>query len=131
MAASARTLINALSVKQPWANLIASGQNTIETRRWETDYRGELLIVSSRVPAIAPAGCALAVVRVVDCRPMTRADEPAACCRWYPGAWAWVLEGARAVEPWAVRGRLKIYRVELPPGAPRPRAKPVALFPDR
>ena len=44
-------MMRALSVKQPWASLIASGQKTIETRTWRTDYRGDLLIVSSRQPA--------------------------------------------------------------------------------
>lgn len=31
--------VKALSVKEPWASLIASGQKTIETRRWRTSYR--------------------------------------------------------------------------------------------
>jgi hypothetical protein len=34
--------MKALSVKQPWANMIASGKKTIETRKWPTDYRGVL-----------------------------------------------------------------------------------------
>jgi hypothetical protein len=106
--------MKALSVKQPWASLIAQGKKTIETRSWPTDYRGELLIVSSRFPAIEPAGCAVAVVNLVDCRPMTRADEAAACCEIYPGAWAWVLEEVRAVKPWPVRGQLRIFEVEVP-----------------
>ena len=38
----------AISVRQPWAGLIASGQKTIETRTWETRYRGPLLIASSK-----------------------------------------------------------------------------------
>jgi len=28
-----------LTVRQPWANLIASGRKTIETRTWSTNYR--------------------------------------------------------------------------------------------
>ncbi len=36
--------MKALSIKQPWAHYIASGQKTIETRTWETKYRGPLLI---------------------------------------------------------------------------------------
>lgn len=60
--------MKAISVKQPWANLIASGVKTIETRWWYTRYRGWLLIVSSKQPRIAPAGCAVARARLVDCR---------------------------------------------------------------
>ena len=34
--------MKALSVHQPFAGLIASGEKTIETRRWPTSYRGDL-----------------------------------------------------------------------------------------
>lgn len=33
-----------LSLRQPWASLIANGTKTIETRGWSTKYRGPLLI---------------------------------------------------------------------------------------
>lgn len=33
-----------LSVRQPWANLIAMGHKSIETRSWPTKYRGPLAI---------------------------------------------------------------------------------------
>lgn len=36
--------MKALSIRQPFAALIASGQKTLETRTWQTDYRGPLLI---------------------------------------------------------------------------------------
>jgi hypothetical protein len=106
-------MVKALSVKQPWANLIASGKKTIETRTWATEYRGDLLIVSSRKPEIAPAGYAVAMVKVVDCRPMTERDEPAARCRKYEGAWAWVLGDVRRIEPFPVRGRLRLFDVRV------------------
>ena len=34
----------ALTIRQPWASLIALGVKTIETRGWRTDYRGPLVI---------------------------------------------------------------------------------------
>jgi hypothetical protein len=105
-----------LSVKQPWANLIASGRKTIETRTWSTGYRGRLLIVSSKKPDIAPAGAAVCMVALVGCRHMRCSDEPAACCGIYPGAWAWLLEDVEAVEPVPIRGQLGIYDVDLAPG---------------
>jgi hypothetical protein len=107
-------IVKAISLKQPWANLIAQGKKTIETRTWPTKYRGELLIVSSKSPNIAPAGYALAVVDLVDCRPMAVEDEEAACCKIYPRAHAWVLQNIRALkEPFPVKGRLGIYEVEV------------------
>jgi len=39
-----------LSVKQPYANLIADSLKTIELRGWNTNYRGKLLIHASSVP---------------------------------------------------------------------------------
>jgi len=104
-----------LSVKQPWANLIASGQKTIETRTWATDYRGPLLIVSSKTPAIEPAGAAVALVELVDCRPMRKSDEPAACCDIYPNAVAWVLSEIRRVRPVPTRGSLGLYEADITP----------------
>ena len=106
--------MKALSVKQPWANLIASGRKTIETRLWGTDYRGELLIVSSAIPRIQPAGYAIAVAQLIDCRPMNRDDQPAACCEVYPNAVAWVFEDIRRIRPFPVKGRLRLYDVHIP-----------------
>ena len=103
--------MKALSVRQPWANRIACGTKTIETRTWATPYRGPLLIVSSKSPRIEPAGYALAVADLVDCRPMTRQDEAAAQCERYPGAWSWVLSNIHKVKPFPVKGQLGIYEV--------------------
>jgi len=110
--------IKAISVKQPWANMIASGKKTIETRTWKTSYRGPILIVSSRKPPIEPAGYALAIADLVDCRPMVKADETKACIDLYAGACSWILENIRLVTPFPVKGTLGIYDViiksELP-----------------
>ena len=106
--------MKALSVRQPWASWIASGRKTIEVRSWATSFRGDLLIVSSRKPPIEPAGCALAVVRLAECRPMTADDEVAACCPFSTGSWAWVLAEPRQIRPFPVRGRLGLYEVEVP-----------------
>jgi hypothetical protein len=40
--------MKALSIRQPWANLISLGIKTIETRTWKTDYRGQLAIHASK-----------------------------------------------------------------------------------
>lgn len=36
--------MKALTIRQPWASLIAHGVKTIETRSWSTEYRGPLAI---------------------------------------------------------------------------------------
>jgi hypothetical protein len=40
----------ALTLKQPWATLLANGLKTIEVRRWPTARRGRILIHASRIP---------------------------------------------------------------------------------
>ncbi len=44
----------ALSLKQPWAALLAHGRKTIEIRRWRTARRGRVLIHAARVSDARP-----------------------------------------------------------------------------
>ena len=105
--------MKAISLKQPWANLVACGYKTLETRTWTTGYRGELLICSSASGEIGPTGCALALVNLVDCREMADDDAGAACILRYPEAKVFVLEDIRLLQPFAVRGSLNIYELDV------------------
>ena len=67
--------MRALSVRAPWAGLIATGTKTLEVRSRRTHYRGELLICESG------GGGAVVVVELVGCRPFVEADD-AASCSW-------------------------------------------------
>ena len=40
--------MKALTLTQPWATLVAVGENSIETRSWGTSYRGPLSIHSAK-----------------------------------------------------------------------------------
>src|SRR5437588_10588621 len=40
--------MKAITLMQPWASLVASGDKRIETRRWNTNYRGPLAIHASK-----------------------------------------------------------------------------------
>jgi len=108
-----KVTIRAISVKQPWANMIASGEKTLETRTWPTRHRGPLLIVSSKAPRIEPFGATVALVNLTGCRPMTSADEAAACCECYDRAQAWLLEDVVRLKPTPIRGRLGLYWLDL------------------
>lgn len=44
--------VKVLSLKQPWAELLASGRKTIELRGWNTNYRGEFYIHASKNTSI-------------------------------------------------------------------------------
>ena len=105
--------MKAISVKQPWASLIACGKKMIETRTWYTNDRGDILIASSRLPKVGtlPLGYALCIARLHDCRKMTKADEVEACCEMYTGAYAWVFSDIFPIKPFGVKGKLGIYEV--------------------
>lgn len=42
--------MKAITVWQPWATLLATGQKHNETRSWRTNYRGEILIHAAKKP---------------------------------------------------------------------------------
>jgi hypothetical protein len=110
-------IIKALSLKQPYANLIAEGKKTIETRSWTTRYRGDILICASQSGAGEPKGVALCIVELADIRPMTPNDEVAACIEIYPRAQAWIISNLRVLKkPFPVKGQLGLYEVTLPEG---------------
>ena len=46
--------MKAISIKQPWASLIAHGIKDIENRTWKTNYRGKILIHASASWVIKP-----------------------------------------------------------------------------
>lgn len=105
----------AISLKQPWANLITTGKKTIETRKWTTKYRGDLVICSSQTPKIEPFGKALCIVELYDIKPMTKEHEKAACIKVYKGAYAWFLRNLRPISPpFSVKGQLGIFEIEIP-----------------
>lgn len=116
--------MKALSLRQPYASFIAIGRKTIETRTWSTNYRGKLLIVSSKgkiykdVPHHGlfnlklPFGMALAIVELIDCRPMKKEDEHAAMYPYRPGLYAWVLSDIKKIEPFSVKGQLRLFEVD-------------------
>mgnify|MGYP000588164880 CR=1 FL=1 len=43
--------MKALSIKQPWASLIAHGIKNIENRIWKTNFRGKIYIHSTAKPS--------------------------------------------------------------------------------
>ena len=111
-----------LSIRQPWASLIAFGEKTIEVRSWSTSFRGRLLIHASGRDIIEdgltlPAGYAIATVEVVEVRPFTAEDLETACLDAMPEGphFAWVLRDAQEIEPFPVKGKLGLYEIDALP----------------
>lgn len=107
--------MKAISLKQPFANLIAGGQKSIETRTWYTSYRGDLIICSSKSGNIELRGYALCIVELYNVTKMRLEHEEKACCKIYPGAYSWFLTNVRTINPiFKVKGQLGLYDIELP-----------------
>ncbi len=114
--------MKALSVKQPWASLIASGKKTLEVRTWTTNHRGPLVIVASQdaddaacalhFPGVdLPRGVTVALVGLRDVREGTPSDRDRALCD-AEGSFVWELESPRPLEPAAVKGQLNLYDID-------------------
>ncbi len=119
----------ALSVRQPWAELIISGRKQLEIRTWETDYRGPFWIhAGQHLDESLDArfnlrnlfrGGFIGSVELTSIEPI---DER----RWeawryqhlnpgpfVPGIFAWVLSNPkRLCSPLPARGHLGLYRVQ-------------------
>jgi hypothetical protein len=55
--------MKALSIRQPWAWLIANGYKDIENRNWRTKYRGPVLIhASAAKPSLPDFSAALGIM---------------------------------------------------------------------
>lgn len=75
--------MKAITIKQPFASLIAAGLKEYEFRIWKTNYRGEILIHAGKsidkeamkkfesVKLEYPTGCIIAKAKLTDCVPVT------------------------------------------------------------
>ncbi len=105
--------MKALSIKEPWASMIYNGQKTIETRTWNTKYRGWVLLCASKKPKSNLSGNAFAIAEIYHSRPMIALDEPQACCSIYPKAHSWLLKNITPIKPYPVKGRLSLFNVSV------------------
>jgi ASCH domain-containing protein len=119
----------ALSVRQPWAELIMSGSKPIELRTWDTDYRGRIWIHAGlHVDEALDArfglrdsyrGGFIGSVELTSIEPLDARrwkiwqDRHHTAGPFQPGLFAWVLVNPRRLRsPVRSSGRLGLYRVE-------------------
>lgn len=129
-----------LSIKQPWAELIARGEKRLEIRSWQTNYRGPLLIHSSQKPdrmKVFPKtvkdgkiwcedladpgeldgfyylGKVYFTVDLVDIMQFKHDHELDACCPYQPDLFAWKFENVRLIKPISYKGKLNLYEINL------------------
>lgn len=110
--------MKALSIHPYYAVGIVIGDKTIEVRTWNTDYRGDLLIVSTakKISGLIP-GHALGVVTLENVRPMTKSNKDlrAAVMKasdYHFGQYAWELSNPRIIKPIPLKGKLSLWNYD-------------------
>ena len=120
--------LKALTWKQPFAQLMLHGK--IETRSWLTHYRGWVLIcagaqsyndriiremagddnyqrildIFNDKPIVWEKGKAIAIGKLVDCRPMTPEDAVACFVNYNPKLWCHIYENVQPIRPFDWKG---------------------------
>lgn len=127
--------IKALSIRQPWAWLVANGHKDIENRNWKTQYRGPFLVHAAKAwgaserddllyakiiaerhglriqwPETFDLGGIVGVATIVQC--VVGWPSP-----WFFGEFGFVLTDARPVQFTTCRGMLNFFTPNVPFGA--------------
>lgn len=123
--------MKAITIRQPWATLIADGFKPVENRKWLSHYRGPLAIHAAKgctlkeysdalrfcrnmgitwdkpldLPGVIVRGAVIAVVDMVGCVE----DHPSL---FFTGPWGHVYQNVRKIEPVPCSGALGLW--ELP-----------------
>lgn len=123
----------ALSIRQPWAWLIANGHKDIENRDWPTGFRGRILIhagktmsrkyydgvlaelvMGTKVPSeiinLIPAYEVLERGGIVGVSTITDCVSTSASC-WFFGPHGFVMQDSKPLPFFPVNGQLKLFDV--------------------
>ncbi len=118
--------MKALSLKQPFAELVVSRRKTIELRKWKTKFRGELLIHASKVPDYnsmkkfgfednsLPLGCIVGKAELVDVKHYTNdanfmKDKKLHCADSSFGGYGFILKNIKRIKPIPCKGALNFW----------------------
>ena len=120
--------MKALSLKQPWAELILQGRKKIEIRKWKTKFRGDFLIHASKNPdndamkkfgfANLPCGFIVGKAKLLDVKEYKNNLEfdmdknlHLATPEW--GNYGFILENAERMENIPAKGKLNFWEFVL------------------
>lgn len=116
--------MKALSLKQPFAELILQGRKTIEIRKWNTHFRGEFLIHASKTPdkesmkkfgykelltgQILGKAVLVEVIKYKNLDEFLKdKDKHFASTKW--GMYGFVLESPKRITPISCKGKLNFW----------------------
>lgn len=126
-----------LSIKEPYATLIASGKKLIETRSWKTNYRGEIFIHASGTKLAKEYltseyvlslitnlnlnfGNIICKANLIDCvymddnflNKIKLNTKEYNLGLYEKGRYAWIFEDVEPIYPIPVKGKLNIWNYE-------------------
>ena len=117
--------MKALSLKQPFAELILQGRKKIELRKWNTKFRGEFLIHASKNPDersmkafgfdSLPLGCIVGKATLTEVKSYKNSEEfnkdknlHLASEEW--GSYGFILSNVQRMKPIPCKGRLGFWK---------------------
>jgi hypothetical protein len=124
--------MKALTICQPYAQLIVRGEKRIENRTWPTTHRGSLYIHAGksrswwddeldgkRYPN-APFGAVVAIAKLVNCVSIEaihsgKYDDLYPWAREHQhanGPWCWILDNVTPIGPWPWRGAQGLFDID-------------------
>ena len=120
--------MKALSLKQPFAELVISGKKTIELRKWNTNFRGNFFIHASKKPDEKamkkfgfdnlPYGFIVGEAELVDVKKYLNKKEyekdknkHLADSSW--GSFGFVLENPKRIKPIPAKGSLGFWEFDF------------------
>jgi|WetSurMetagenome_2_1015567.scaffolds.fasta_scaffold47845_2 hypothetical protein len=120
--------MKALSLKQPYAELVVSGKKTIELRKWNTNFRGEFLVHASKIPdedamkrfgfANLPFGFIIGKANLINVKHYNSKEEHAddkykhlANSDW--GNFGFILENPERINTIPAKGKLNFWNSDI------------------
>ena len=120
--------MKALSLKQPFAELILEGRKKIELRKWNTNFRGEFFIHASKNPdkesmkrfgfTALPLGFLVGKANLIDVKTYKDAEEHLKDNNLHLASGDWgnhgfILENPVRIEPIPFKGKLNFFEVNI------------------
>ncbi|MEK6925952.1 MAG: ASCH domain-containing protein [Nanoarchaeota archaeon] len=120
--------MKALSIKQPYAELILQSRKTIELRKWNANFRGEFLIHSSKTPDLnamkkfgfnnLPCGFILGKVKLIEVKHYLDEEEHTKdrdkhLASNFFGNFGFVLKDIERTTPIAAKGNLNFWEFDF------------------
>jgi len=121
--------MKAISLRQPWADLVVTGRKTLELRSWTVSHRGLLAIHASQTvneeachrlgvdPRTVTTGALVGIVELTDIIPIDEQayadyrDEHLAGDFFSPPLFGWKLIKPKVIDPIPFTGRMGLFNI--------------------